>query len=183
MKAIEDRLIMTKRSSQSEYRLGVGVMLINTQGQVLVGKRIDTESDGWQMPQGGIDANESPEQAALRELEEEIGVVCVELLAATKNWLSYDFPPDLQVKLWDGNFRGQKQKWFLCRFLGENHEININTKNPEFSEWQWVDIEKIISLAIDFKIHLYSQIVEEFKPLISNSQRQFTSRLNKNFCS
>lgn len=156
-------------------------MLLNRVGHVWVGQRADTplkdppaEGAGswWQMPQGGIDAREDPQSAALRELFEETSVRSVEIVAETKHWLTYDLPPALQGKAWGGRFKGQKQKWFAARFLGKEEEINICPAPPhkrEFIKWQWVPIKNLVSLIVPFKRDVYEAVVEEFghlaKPL------------------
>lgn len=137
-------------------------MLLNQQHQVFVAKRIDTLSEAWQMPQGGIDAGEDPYPAALRELEEETSVTSITLLAASQDWVSYDLPDALIPKLWGGKFRGQKQQWFALRFEGNDDEININTRHPEFNEWKWVPMEQLPDLIVPFKRTLYQQLVDQF---------------------
>jgi len=145
------------------YRPGVGVMMINNENKILVGRRIDTKEDAWQMPQGGIDDGESPYQAALRELKEEIGTCNVELISCTRNWFYYDIPEYLVDKLWNGKYRGQKQKWFLVRFLGQDEEIDVNTEVPEFMSWRWASVEELPEIIVPFKRRLYSEIIEEFE--------------------
>ena len=152
-----------------DYRLGVGIMLVSQQGKVFIGKRLGIswgKGDAWQMPQGGIDEGEEPRDAAFRELYEEVGVDNVELIKEKKDWLSYDLPAELVPNLWNGIYRGQKQKWFLMRFLGEDHEINISTEMAEFSDWRWESPEKLPDLIVDFKKDLYSEVVRDFLPLI-----------------
>lgn len=144
------------------YRLGVGVMLLNAQGRVFVAKRIDMTSEAWQMPQGGIDENEDPLQAALRELEEETSVRTTTLLGESKDWLAYDLPTSLIPKLWGGKFRGQKQKWYVLRFDGDETEINLETPHPEFSEWKWIEMKMLPEVIVPFKRELYEQLVAEF---------------------
>jgi len=145
------------------YRDGVGMMLISDKGLVFVAKRIDTVAEAWQMPQGGIDAGESPREAALRELKEEIGTDKAEIIAESRDWLTYDLPAELVPKLWGGRFRGQKQKWFALRFTGKDSDINIETDHPEFCEWQWIAMEKLPGVIVTFKRNLYQSIVDEFK--------------------
>jgi putative (di)nucleoside polyphosphate hydrolase len=147
------------------YRPGVGIMLFGPPGQVLVAKRIDMPSDAWQMPQGGIDKGESPLEAAWREMEEEIGTAAAELLAESRDWLSYDLPDDLIPLLWGGRFRGQRQKWFAFRFTGRDGDIDIARENPEFSAWRWAPLEQVPDLIVPFKRTLYQRLVEEFRPL------------------
>lgn len=145
------------------YRDGVGVMLINPAGLVFVARRIDTTSEAWQMPQGGIDAGETPIEAAWREMEEEIGTARAVLLREKPQWVSYDLPEDLAPRLWGGRFRGQRQKWFAMRFTGEDGDINLNTAHPEFCEWKWTDMHTLPDLIVPFKRELYRQLAEEFQ--------------------
>lgn len=149
------------------YRKGVGVMILNHEGKVWVGQRQDSDQligpNTWQMPQGGIDSTETPWQAALREMKEEIGTVNVRLIQESRGWISYDFPEELHKILWGGRFYGQTQKWFLVEFLGEDSEININTRHPEFCAWQWVDASELPNLIVSFKRKLYITLLEEFK--------------------
>ena len=151
------------------YRQGVGLMILNFQGKALVGQRCDTKNlvtDGgsaWQMPQGGIDSNETPWQAALREMKEEIGTVNVRLIASSRGWLTYDFPEPLRSTLWGGRFYGQTQKWFLLEFLGNDGEINIHTRHPEFVSWQWIAVQELPNMIVSFKHDLYLKVLEEFK--------------------
>ncbi len=143
------------------YRRGVGVMLIDGRNRVFVGRRIGT-SDGWQMPQGGIDGNETPRVAALRELKEEIGTAKAELIAESAHWLSYDFPPALRLSIWRGRYKGQAQKWFLMRFTGTDDDIDLDAHMPEFDAWKWIAPHDLPALAIDFKQALYRALLEEF---------------------
>ena len=147
------------------YRRGVGVMLLNRDGRVLVARRIDTPGEAWQMPQGGIDPGETPRQAALRELREEIGTDKVAFLAESRGWLRYDLPPDLIPRLWGGRYRGQEQKWFALRFLGRDEDIRLDTDRPEFRAWKWVPVEALPGLIVPFKRRLYEQVMAEFAPL------------------
>ncbi len=149
------------------YRNGVGVMLFNREGQVFIARRIDTTSEAWQMPQGGMDSGETPIQAALRELEEEAGIPAsqVELLREGLDWYTYDLPDTLVGQLWNGKYRGQRQKWFALRFLGTDDDINIHTHDPEFCEWKWVDMRLLPDMIVPFKRLLYKALVEEFKAL------------------
>jgi putative (di)nucleoside polyphosphate hydrolase len=148
------------------YRPGTGIMLVNPDRLVLVARRIDMPSEAWQMPQGGIDPNESPVEAALRELREEIGTDRAEIVAESRDWLNYDLPPELIGKLWGGRFRGQTQKWFLCRFTGTDADIDLNTEHPEFLAWRWARLDELPDLIVPFKRALYRAIVAEFRPLI-----------------
>jgi putative (di)nucleoside polyphosphate hydrolase len=145
------------------YRLGVGIVVFDARGQVFVGRRIDQTREAWQMPQGGIDAGESPLDAALRELAEETSIVSVDILAETADWLYYDLPPELQGVSWGGRYRGQKQKWFAARFTGLESEINLATAHPEFNAWRWQPFATLIDHAVPFKRDLYRDIVTEFE--------------------
>lgn len=160
---------MTKKSNQ-KYRPCAAIMLVNTTGQAFVGKRIDTkEGDWWQMPQGGIDDGEDVEQAALRELYEEVGLTAdkVAIIARTKDELYYDLPEDLKGKLWGGKYIGQRQTWFLMRFSGADDEINLTAHDPaEFAAWKWVEPEELPKLIIPFKKPIYRAVLAEFGDLI-----------------
>ena len=146
------------------YRPCVGLMLMNDQGQIFVGQRNDRFEDAWQMPQGGVDEGESPREAALRELQEEIGVTpdLVEIVAETDGWLPYDLPHDIVPKIWKGRYRGQKQKWFLLRFLGTDDQIDIQTDHPEFTRWKWQNPERLIEEIVPFKRAVYERVMEAF---------------------
>lgn len=148
------------------YRSGVGMMLVNKDNKVFVGKRIDTRSEAWQMPQGGVDEGEDESVAALRELEEEIGTSKAEIIAASKDYYYYDLPEALVPDIWGGKYRGQKQKWFFMRFLGADSDINIATAHAEFCKWKWVTMQSLPDIIIPFKKDIYSAIVDEFKPLL-----------------
>ena len=152
-------------SSKLPYRSNVGIMMVNKTGYIFVGQRLDNNQNAWQMPQGGIDAREDPETAAYRELLEETGVnqQNVRFLASSSRWLSYDLPEDLIPTLWNGKFRGQKQKWFLFRFLGKDGDINIATEHPEFSEWKWISKENLLEEIVPFKKSVYENVLKEFK--------------------
>ena len=145
------------------YRPCAGIMLFNKQGRVLVGQRLDTYSNAWQLPQGGINEGEEPQTAALRELEEEIGTANAEIIGEIEHWLSYELPPELLGQMWKGRFQGQTQKWFAMRFLGDDIEIDpTGVKNPEFSSWKWSRIEEIREMAVPFKRAVYGKVVSEF---------------------
>ena len=149
-------------------RIGVGVILLNDKNDVFVGKRIDNPKNSWQMPQGGVDENEDFLQAAKRELEEETGVKSVKLIKELDGWFKYDLPEYLLGKLWEGKYRGQKQKWFVMKFLGKSSEINVKTKNPEFFEWKWIELSKLPNIAVHFKVDIYRKIKEELTSLRLN---------------
>ena len=154
---------MDKKFSNLPLRKGVGVVLLNKNNEVFVARRIDNSKDFWQMPQGGIDKNENPFEAAIRELKEETNIESVELIKEIKEEITYDLPDNLLGIIWKGKFKGQKQKWFVMRFLGLNNEINLRTKHPEFLEWKWINIENITDKVVDFKLHVYETIREELK--------------------
>ena len=147
-------------NKQLPLRIGVGIILLNHENKVFVGKRIDNPKNYWQMPQGGVDNNENFLQAAIRELEEETGVKTVKLIKEMNEWLIYDLPENLLGKIWQGKYRGQKQKWFIFKFLGESEEININTKNPEFLDWKWINSSELPEVAVNFKTNIYKKIAE-----------------------
>jgi len=142
-------------------RLGVGIALLNHENKVFVGKRIDNPANSWQMPQGGVNQNENFLDAAKRELEEETGIKTVKLIKELDKWLTYDLPKNLLGKLWKGKYRGQKQKWFIMRFIGKNDEINIKTKNPEFFDWKWIKPMDLAKVAVNFKFNIYKKIEKE----------------------
>jgi putative (di)nucleoside polyphosphate hydrolase len=150
------------------YRACVGVMLANDRGQVFVGQRLDNDTPAWQMPQGGIDQGEEPREAALRELWEETGILpdLVEVVAETTEWIPYDLPHDIVPRIWQGRYRGQRQKWFLMRFQGSDDQINIVTSHPEFSEWRWLDPDDLVDHIVPFKREVYASVLAEFGPLI-----------------
>lgn len=147
------------------YRTCVGVMLLNQDGEVFVGQRNDRDLDAWQMPQGGVEKDEDPAEAALRELEEETGVdrALVRIVAQSDTWLPYELPHDLVPKIWKGRFRGQEQKWFLMRFEGTDADVNIATEHAEFSKWCWLPADELVAKIVPFKRAVYEAVVEEFK--------------------
>ena len=150
------------------YRPCVGIMLINAQGLIFAGQRLDSQVAAWQMPQGGIDDDEKPRPAALRELWEETGVTAdlVEPLDKTKGWVTYDLPSDLLGKVWGGKFRGQKQKWYLYRYLGTDAQVNIATIHPEFGAWRWIGADEMVASIVPFKRAVYQEVVDHFRPYL-----------------
>ena len=150
-----------KNKNQLPLRVGVGIALLNNENKVFVGKRIDNPNGFWQMPQGGVNENEIFEIAAKRELEEETGIKSVKLIKEIDDWLIYNLPPNLLGKIWKGKYSGQKQKWFIMKFTGNEKEININTKNPEFLDWKWVNPSELPRIAVNFKISIYKRIFKE----------------------
>lgn len=151
--------------AQLPYRPCVGVMMINPQGLIFAARRIDSQAPAWQMPQGGIDDGENPGIAALRELEEEISVppALVAPLAESQHWLTYDLPIEMVPRIWKGRFKGQKQRWFLMRYLGQDHQINLETEHPEFSEWRWIAAQDMLDSIVPFKRATYAQVIDEFR--------------------
>jgi putative (di)nucleoside polyphosphate hydrolase len=146
---------------QLPLRIGVGIVLLNNENKVFVAKRIDNPANSWQMPQGGVDKNEDFLHAAKRELEEETSARTVEVIKKLNEWQTYDLPKNLLGKLWKGKYRGQKQKWFIMRFLGKNDEINIKTEKPEFLDWKWIKPSDLPEIAVKFKINIYKKIAKE----------------------
>lgn len=149
------------------YRLGVGMMVLNQKNHVLVAQRRDIRMDAWQMPQGGIDEGETPLEAAFRELHEEIGTNKVQLIHEAQDWYRYDLPEDLQQKLWNGQYRGQKQKWFLFRFLGEDRDIDLSLTD-EFIDWKWVPMGDLKALVVPFKSEVYERVIQAFVAYIDH---------------
>ena len=151
---------------QLPLRIGVGIILLNHENKVFVGKRIDNPKNFWQMPQGGVNQNENFLQAAKRELEEETGIKSVELVKELSGWLGYDLPKNLLGKVLEGKYRGQKQKWFIMKFIGKENEINVKTENAEFKDWKWLNINQLPNVAVNFKLEVYKAIVKEIKNFI-----------------
>lgn len=152
----------------AEYRPGVGIVLFNQNGQVLIAERLDNPG-GWQMPQGGIDEGEAPEVAVFREMEEEIGTRNAEIIGMIDDWIRYEFPTALGKKLWNGRYRGQRQKWIALRFLGQDSEIRLDTHHePEFSRWKWVPLHDLMQYVVPFKRAVYERVIKEFSKLTEN---------------
>tara|TARA_B110001450_G_C17498568_1_gene431292 strand:+ start:97 stop:567 length:471 start_codon:yes stop_codon:yes gene_type:complete len=156
---------MINRNMNLPLRSGVGIVVLNKNNKVFVAKRIDNKKDFWQMPQGGVEEGEDYLTAAFRELEEETSIKKVSLIKELDGLTSYELPKDLLGIIWKGKYRGQKQKWFVMRFLGQDSEINIKTKNPEFCEWKWIDPENITDLVVNFKRRVYEEIKKKVKQL------------------
>jgi len=152
---------------QLPLRVGVGILLLNKKNKVFVGKRIDNPEKFWQMPQGGVNTNENLTNAAKRELEEETGIKSIKVIKELHEWFEYYLPKKLLGKIWQGKYCGQKQKWFIMKFLGNEDEINVKTKHPEFLEWKWIDLDKITDVVVDFKLHIYAEIKKEVKKIIN----------------
>ncbi len=157
----------SNKSKNLPLRLGVGIVLLNAENKVFVGKRIDNPVNFWQLPQGGVNKNEDLLYAANRELKEETSVVSVKLIKEIDSWLTYDLPDNLLGKIWKGKYRGQKQKWFIMRFVGKEDEINIKTKNAEFKSWKWININQLINVVVSFKLNIYKSIVKELNILLN----------------
>ncbi len=147
-------------------RQGVGVIVLNKNNEVFVAKRKDNPVDKWQMPQGGIDFNETPFEAMIRELAEETSIKNIKVLKEIEKSLEYELPPNLLGKIWKGKFRGQKQKWYIVKFLGNDEEINLNTKHPEFIEWKWINYNLLTDVIVDFKKEVYEKLKTELKNFI-----------------
>ena len=148
-------------------RSGVGIVVLNKSNEVFVAKRIDNPKNFWQMPQGGVDQGEDFLAAAYRELEEETSIKNIEFIKELDGTTTYELPDHLLGTIWKGKYKGQKQKWFLVRYLGEDDEINIRTKNPEFLDWKWVDLDQITKTVVDFKLHVYKELKEKIKRIIN----------------
>ena len=158
---------MKKDLNNLPLRSGVGIVVLNKENKVFVAKRIDNPKNFWQMPQGGVDEGEDFLKAAYRELEEETSIKNVELIKELDGTITYELPDRLLGLIWKGKYRGQKQKWFLMKFIGVDNEINIKTKHPEFLEWKWVDLDKITDLVVDFKLHVYKEVKDKVKKILN----------------
>ena len=157
---------MKEKFKNLPLRSGVGIVVINKENKIFVAKRIDNPKNFWQMPQGGVNDGEDFLTAAYRELEEETSIKDVELISELEGFITYDLPDRLLGIIWKGKYKGQKQKWFLMRHLGEDKEINVHTKKPEFLEWKWVDLNKITELVVDFKLQVYKDIQEKVENIL-----------------
>ena len=155
------------KQSELPLRLGVGIIVLNKENKVFVGKRRDNPTNKWQMPQGGVDRGENLVNAMKRELKEETSIRSIEILKELEGWTEYELPDYLLGKIWRGKYRGQKQKWFIVRFLGGDEEINLKTTHPEFIEWQWLDIENLPSVIVHFKKKVYKKLLPVIKSFIN----------------
>ena len=158
---------MQEKYKNLPLRSGVGIVVLNKDNKIFVAKRIDNPKDYWQMPQGGVDEGEDFLAAAFRELEEETSIKNVKLIKEIDEMISYELPNNLLGIIWKGKFRGQKQKWFLMRYLGKDEDINIKTKNPEFLDWKWIELDEITNVVVDFKLHVYQLLKEKIKKIIN----------------
>ena len=158
---------MDKKFHHLPLRIGVGIVVLNKNNKIFVAKRIDNPKDFWQMPQGGVDPNESYLDAAFRELYEETNIKKIELIKEVEEFTTYELPDRLLGIIWKGKFKGQKQKWFIMRFVGNEDEINIKTKKPEFLDWKWVDVNEITKFVVDFKLEVYKKIQNEIKKILN----------------
>ena len=158
---------MNEKYKKLPLRRGVGIVLLNKENKVLVAKRIDNPKNFWQMPQGGVDGGEDFYHAALRELKEETSIISVKLIKEIENKFTYILPDHLIGIIWKGKFKGQKQKWFVMRFIGDELEINIKTKHPEFLDWKWIDLEDLTKIAVNFKLEVYKQVKSEVEKILN----------------
>tara|TARA_B100000614_G_scaffold198365_1_gene179549 strand:- start:33 stop:509 length:477 start_codon:yes stop_codon:yes gene_type:complete len=158
---------MEEKFSRLPLRNGVGIVVLNKDNKVFVAKRIDNPKNFWQMPQGGVDIGEDLLSAAYRELEEETSIKNVKLIQEIEGTTTYELPKHLLGVIWKGKFKGQKQKWFLMRYLGNDNDIDIKTRNPEFLDWKWIDLKQITEVVVDFKLHVYKELQEKIKKIIN----------------
>ena len=158
---------MSKNNQNLPLRSGVGIVVLNKKNKIFVAKRIDNPKNFWQMPQGGINKNEKYYEAALRELKAETSIKSVELIKEINKKYTYILPDNLIGIIWKGKFKGQVQKWFVVRFIGNESEININTKNPEFLDWKWIDVNDLPKIAVKFKLNVYKNIKKEVKKILN----------------
>ena len=158
---------MKEKFKDLPLRIGVGIVVLNDNNKVFVAKRIDNPKDFWQMPQGGVNDGEDFLSAAYRELEEETSIKNVQLIKELENTITYELPKHLLGIIWRGKFKGQKQKWFIMRYLGDDKDINIKTKKPEFLEWKWIDIDMLTNVVVDFKLHVYEELKRKIKKIIN----------------
>ena len=158
---------MKKEFQDLPYRSGVGIVVLNKKNKVFVARRIDNPKNFWQMPQGGVDKNEDFLTAAFRELDEETSIKSVELIKELDGFITYNLPDHLLGIIWKGKYKGQTQKWFIMRFIGQDSEININTKHPEFLEWKWVELSEITKLVVNFKLDLYQEVQKKVEKIIN----------------
>ena len=158
---------MDKKFQHLPLRIGVGIVVLNKNNKIFVAKRIDNPKDFWQMPQGGVDQNESYLDAAYRELYEETNIKEIELIKEVEEFTTYELPDHLLGIIWKGKFKGQKQKWFIMRFVGNEDEINIKTKKPEFLDWKWIDVNEITKKVVDFKYEVYKKVKSEVEKILN----------------
>ena len=156
-----------KKNINLPYRNGVGIIVLNNEDKIFVAKRIDNPKNFWQMPQGGVDKGENYYDAALRELKEETSIVSIKLVQEIEKKLTYTLPDELIGIIWKGKFKGQTQKWFIMRFIGNESEININTKKPEFLDWKWIDINDLTKIAVNFKLEVYQNLKQEISKILN----------------
>tara|TARA_B100001540_G_scaffold300949_1_gene306888 strand:+ start:557 stop:1036 length:480 start_codon:yes stop_codon:yes gene_type:complete len=159
---------MDRKLQDLPLRNGVGIVLLNNNNKIFVAKRIDNPKNFWQMPQGGVDKNENLLNAAYRELKEETSIENVKLIKELDGFMTYELPSNLIGIIWKGRYRGQKLKWFVMKFLGNDNEININTKKPEFLDWKWIELDKITEVVVKFKLEVYKKVKKEIKKILIN---------------
>tara|TARA_B100001093_G_scaffold314721_1_gene300273 strand:+ start:140 stop:625 length:486 start_codon:yes stop_codon:yes gene_type:complete len=159
---------MKEKFKNLPLRSGVGIVVLNKENKVFVAKRIDNPKNFWQMPQGGVNAGEDFLTAAHRELEEETSIKSVKLISELEGFITYNLPDRLLGVIWKGKYKGQTQKWFLMRYLGDDSEINIQTKKPEFLDWKWVDLKEITKIVVDFKLHVYQEVQQKVEKILVN---------------